>query len=243
MLKPSPLGTTHATVFLLDKNTDTFIGINNHFSWLSADKELEAIAILNFYDSNGNHLAKQNFELGYFQSQAISAREVLSQVNCPSEYGLFSASIRPKNRFSLSVKSLGRTTGIFYVFHRHANGSVALLHPNGRVGKSLNPSKTWKSLQIISTLNLEAIVLYQHNCGNYNHSTNYRLIDIATGKIFKEIKISLRPYGTQKIIFELDETELIPTELSLACDSLPSDNAKPLLMRKYKSGHYSISHS
>lgn len=239
--RPAMIGPAHATVFICDDTTDTFIGVNNHFSWLSAGNEINAKIVMRFYDEAGALIATRTERLGYFQSKMLNVREFVRSHGSQAKFGMFSLAVEPVNRWNAAVKRMGVVTGIFYVLHQDTNGSIALLHPNARIGK-VAPLENWRSLQVISTQGLRNITLYQLNAGDYRHRASHYLINAATGKIFMERTTEYEGKSTHKIVFDIDGQNA-PAQLYLHADSLPSSNAKPLLRRTFECGQFTISHA
>jgi hypothetical protein len=240
--KPAKVDKIQTTVYFNTATCRTYIGINNFYSWLGADHVVNAHARITFHDPSGEVVLVVKRPLGFFGSCALDVRALFGEHGVSADFGIFTVSVKPGNPWNPAVKKIGSSTAIFYCLYQDDNGSIALIHPNARIG-DVAPFHEWTSLQVISTEQLAEIVLHQMHGGNYEHDSTYYLVDSGTGEQLAAKTVHYQPYGSARIVFRLDELKHVPPELTLKADSLPSSNAKPLLQRVFKSGLFSISHS
>jgi hypothetical protein len=240
--KPAKIDKVQTTIYFCTPNCRTYIGVNNFYSWLGADHVVNAQVWINFYNTDGEVVLVVKKPLGFFESCVLDVRELFQQHRISTDFGIFTVSVKPRNPWNPAVKRIGDSTAIFYCLYRDANGSIALIHPNARIG-NVEPFYNWTSLQVISTDHLSKIVLHQMHGGDYEHESTYYLVDSKTGDQLAAKTAHYKPFGSAQVSFRIDEFKHIPPELMLKADSLPSSNAKPLLQRVFNSGLFSISHS
>ena len=240
--KPARTQTIQTTIYINTPSCRTYIGLNNFYSWLGADHIANAHARITFYDPAGDVILTVKRSLGFFGSCMLDVRALLLEHHVSADFGIFTVTVKPDNPWNAAAKKMGDSTAIFYCFYQDDNGSIALIHPNARIG-DVTPSYNWRSLQVISTQNLAAIVLYQMHGGDYEHETTYRLTALDTGEELAARTIKYKAFGSARIEFRIEDLRNVPAEIALKADALPSSNAKPLLQRVFKSGLFSISHS
>ena len=241
---PAKLAAPVAQIYINDGEIHTIAGINNFMSFLSADNITAGTLHLTLYDAEGNSLLEQSSSLEHFESRFVDIRALLEQEALSSQLGLISIAFKPKRLRLVSYKKLGILASHFFMFYHGARGSVAMVHPSSTLDPVSPSSAAFISNQVIETLGLDSIRLYQCNPSPLSHEITVGLEDAETKEVVCSTVVPLPPLGVRKIVFVAgSHFAANGNALRVFTNALPTANSKPMLCRRYVDGRFSMSHS
>jgi hypothetical protein len=235
-------------VFLADDDFDTYLCLNDFYTILNPERPAPAYAHVELHGARGEVLVARDVDLAPAGSMAISTRELLAEVGARCAVGLATAQLRPRAPDTDAVeayKAMGRIASHFFTYYLNTRTeAMAIIHPQSSVGQTRDGATPgWRSGQSIVTAGLRGISLYQANHGRTPAEVAYRLHDAATGRSIAEKSIRVAATSAAAAHFAMADLDPLPSVIHLRCDRFPTPNGKPLLMRRYDGGRFSMNHS
>lgn len=243
-VEPIKLAAPVVQMYINDGDIETTAGFNNFLSFLAAEVKASGKLKINLRDMYGNLLLDQSIRLSHFENRFIDIKTLLAQRDKKSPLGLISLMFVPDHMRTQAYKRLGILSSHFFMFYKGSKGAVAMVHPSSTVDPISPPSGPFLSNQIVETLGLEAVTLYQCNPSLVSHELNIGLRDAQTDDVICSKTIYLPTMGVCKISF-LAGTDFPANghAMRVFTSSLPTSNSKPMLCRCYSGGRFSMSHS
>jgi hypothetical protein len=239
-----------AQVYIVDDDFDTFLCVNNFFSVLTPEIPGAARGEVELRGRDGRVLHRHEVRLDDQGSVAISVRELQSEAGIKSPVGLATLQLRPEvtaAREREVFKRMGTIASHFFTYYLHGRSeAMAIIHPQSSIRQAPGPKRGgegWRSGQAIATAGLHQVRLYQANHAGRAARVEYALHDFEGGRIVASTTLDVRPLGADVAVFDLAHRTDLPRLLYLTADRLPAPNGKPLLMRTYEGGRFSMSHS
>lgn len=119
-----------------------------------------------------------------------------------------------------------------------------MVHPSSTLDPNSPASGPFITNQVVDTVGLEAVTLYQCNPSQVPRELTIGLQDAETKAVVCSQTLNLPPMGVRKVLFAAGEA--FPSDgraLRVFSSSLPTANSKPMLCRCYSDGRFSMSHS
>lgn len=230
-------------IYINDGITDTKVGINNFFSYLSPTETTDTVANLVFYSQDGKELLKHQENLSHLGSLSLSVSDLFKKNNVTSPHGAVTLQLIPKSPRKKNYKKLGLVASQFFMFYHTKEGTIGHIHPLSVLDKKNTASSVFTSNQMIVSRELQKVVLYQVNPTFHSCHVEHSLVGMGNDETIAKVSNEFGPVSVKRIEFDLSATKDLPEYFSVKVSPLPSANSKPLLLRYYKNGNYSMSHS
>lgn len=238
-------------VYLQEPGVDTYLCVNDFFDVLVPDGTQGATVHVRLHGAAGQLLVEQSFPLQRRGSLSLSTRDLLRGVADADTIGLASLQMLPRTghpRQQEAFRSMGGVMCQFYTYYLdEKSGSVAMIHPQTSVvpRQRRPPAPRFASCQSVQRHGVSAIRLLQANPTPVAVEATYGLVDAdRPGEDrLAETRIRVAPMGAGVAEFDVGTLPAAVTRVRVVADSLPSGNAKPLLMRVYNDGRFSMSHA
>lgn len=242
-ISPINLAPPVLQMYIDDGSTQSYLGINNFYSFLSASTKTDAVLDIQFLDHVGNVVLKMTEKIAHFESRFPNVTEILAQRGVQSPFGIVTVQLKPVAPRKSIYKRMGLSSAHFFMFYKDRMGSVSMVHPSSTADAANAPAGAYVSNQIVVTTSLSAVVLYQCNPCLTPHEMTHSLLDAMTGETVAQKTSKLTPMGTERVEFKMSDLKYLPSHLKVTLSSLPSANSKPMLCRVYGDGVFSMSHS
>jgi hypothetical protein len=229
-------------MFVNDGMTRSYVGVHNYFSCLLPEVATAAIVELTFYDQDGRVLTRHHEQLAHFGADAVDVASLFAARGVDAPHGVVTMQLTPTSPRRASYRELGRFAAHFFVFFRDT-GSVEQTHPLSTTGAENVPSGRFVSSQVVSTVGLEEVVLFQYNPGQAACALEHRLLDLRDGRTVATVARTVPALGSCRSVFRVRDLVGAPAQVLVCVDPLPSANAKPMLRRVFASGLHSMSHA
>lgn len=238
---PTRLPQAHpiAVMYVADRETRSYVGMNNFYSFLLASELTSATAELRFYAPSGAKLFAHRLALAHFGAAAVDVKELFASKRVDSPYGIVAVQITPREPRRVAYRELGRVHSQFFVFYE-GGGSVAQVHPLSQIGPQA-AGEPFESSQVITTRGLAALEVLQYNPSTRAQPIEHRLVDASTNAIVARAATQIAAMGSCRARFS--DVARLPERLVLTVDRLPSPNSKPMLRRVFASGVSTMSHA
>jgi hypothetical protein len=234
-------------MYLNTDEVETFLGINDFYSFLVPEVKSPITIHFQFFNKNGSRIFSISKTYLPGSDFKISVKELFLKNTIKSEMGIVTLSIAPKHARNPSYKRMGVAGSHFYVFYHHhsgpSNGSVGHVHPSSTLDPNNSISGDFISNQSIICSELNGIALLQANPSSHSVSITHSVIDIVTKDVICSKKSILEPFSTNLIEFGFEESTFKQKRVTIMISPLPTSNSKPLLIRKSKKNLWSYSHS
>jgi hypothetical protein len=230
-------------IYINDGDIETIAGFNNFVSFLAASVKTSGKLRITLWNSDGGLLLLETTSMDHFESRFVDIKSLLVNKGKQSDFGMISLLFVPDNLRSETYKKLGLLASHFFMFYRGSKGAVAMVHPTSTLDYGSPPSGQFITNQVLDTVGLEGVTLYQCNPSQSSHAMTLGLQDAETQGVVCSQTVILPPMGVRKLSFSIDPAiaENIKT-LRVFTSSLPSAS-KPMLCRRYSGGRFSMSHS
>lgn len=234
-------------IFLADDTFDTFLCVNNFLTVLNPEVPTPVALVVELYDGAGKPIHRFEREIPNNGSLALSARELLAEAgaNCP--LGLATCSLRPLDaspEAEACYKQMGQISSHFFTYYLNTRTeAMAIIHPQSAVGQTRQETDAWRSGQSIVTEGLEGVSLYQANHGVRAATVRYQLCDAENDRPVADQALRVAASSANVAYFEMERIKDLPAVIYVRTDSLPTPNGKPLLMRRYGEGRFSMNHA
>lgn len=231
-------------IYINDGDIHTTAAFNNFLSFLTARVQTSGKLRVTLWDSDGGLLVDQTTRLNHFENRFLDIKAILAQYGKQSQHGLISFLFVPERLRDQAYKRLGILASQFFMFYKGGSGSVAIVHPSSSLDPNSPSSGPFITNQIVDTLGLEAVTLYQCNPSRKPHLLTVGLQDAETKAVVCSQTLNLPPLGVRKVSFTAGSA--FPANgraLRVFSSSLPTANSKPMLFRRYSGGRFSMSHS
>ena len=231
-------------MYINDGDIQTTAGFNNFLSFLTAGVKTSGKLRVTLRDADGALLVDQLTRLNHFENRFLDIKALLSQHGMESQLGLISLVFIPDRLRDEAYKRLGVLVSQFFMFYRGGTGAVAMVHPSSTLDPQSPPSASFISNQVVDTLGLEAVTLYQCNPSQVSYDLVIGLQDAETKEVVCSESLHLPPLGVRKVSFAAASAfPLNGSALRVFSSLLPTANSKPMLCRCYSDGRFSMSHS
>lgn len=241
-ITPLQQGSPVCQFYLISEHLDSVVEINNFYSLFKPKLNHKAYATVTFYDSEGQLLFVLDLTLEPMGSCFISISNEFKKRKIDNNNGIVTVQLTPSNKFHNEYKTLGQLTSHFFLLYKHYNNSIGQVHPNSIYSKENKPTtNTFVSNQIVCTEDLSHFELLQMNPSYYKHCIEYTIRSLEDKNIIKSSRATLNPRQTN--IFKFNTENINSKYVTIEANSLPFDNAKPLIKRNFKDGTFSISHA
>ncbi len=233
-----------AQLFLANDQIDTRVCINNFFSAVVPEVQESVSGQFFFFSETGSFLTRTKFILPYNGSLFLSVSQTLQEAGFHVPLGSMCCALYPENAKKFEPY-IGKSFAQFYVcFQDHQGTNAATVHPQTRFGdlphsQNFNPGD-WRSSQSIMVKDLESLDLHQLNATVQKQSVSYSLHDFQSKKLISKKSVSIEAYGAGSLSFSKQELNCASGAAYLMIDNLL---CKPLLMRRYSGGRFSVSHA
>jgi hypothetical protein len=214
-------------LFINDEKLSTYVCLNNYVSFLVPEHHAPIVVNLVIHNQRGEPIFGGNVTLPRSGSTSICVKEYVKPEECPIGMVTCDASIG--------------NTQIFTYYLNNENEAMAMIHPQSATGMK-ERGEAWRSGQGIATGGLRALKIYQANHGVENATTLYQICDFDTQEVLAEKRMTVPGTSADKLAFAVEELKRAPQMIFLRTDSLPSPNGKPLVMREYAGGRFSMNH-
>lgn len=238
-----------AQVYITEGDFDTFLCINNFYSVLTPEVPVPAVGELTVRDGAGRALFSEEVRLEAHGSVALSVRDLLAAHGTTSPVGLASLQLRPRVRGAeaAAFKKMGTIASHFFTYYLdRSSEAMAIIHPQSTINQTPGDVRWpngWRTGQTIATHGLAAVELYQANHAREPAHVTYTLADFATGAPLATRSLDVGGLGVGVATFRTADLGRLPPTVHFTADRLPTPNGKPLLMRRYPGGRFSMSHS
>ena len=228
-------------LYIADGEVDTIFCINNFFSALKPEVSAGAVAAFGLTDDEGQQILEREFGLPFNGSLTLSARELMDGAGLNSPLGMAYLLLAPEDE--LQYRDLGDVSANFFTYYADVGRrSLAMVHPQSALGVR-GRGEAWRSNQSLDTEGLEEIRIYQANHAEEGRTVEYSLGDFETGRTVYQAPLEIAPLSAAVLRIPLRSLPLRPPVLFLSMDSLPTPNGKPLILRRFRDGRFSMSHS
>lgn len=242
----SPIG----QIFIADEEIDTFLCFNDFYSLLTPEVECPIQCRVDLHDGRGRPVVRKEFVLPPHGSRALSVSEVLAErgVRCP--LGLAAAHLSPLDPRSAErelYKKMGRIASHFFTYYlNRSTEAMAIIHPQSPIHSTQqDPPEPggWRSGQLIVADGLEGISLYQANHSDRSAQVTYHLCEHPGDRVLATRTIQVPGLSANVAHFWTRDVAPLPHVVAVRVERFPCANGKPLLMRRYADGRFSMSHS
>lgn len=231
------------TQIYINDEISSVVGINNFFSTLQPLADIRTVAKVVFYNQLGEILLKKKVNLKHWASSFLRVDEIFKENKISSNLGMVTVQIVPKlNLWDSSFLKFGLLSSHFFMFYKSKDErSMAHMHPLSPLDPNNIKDDFFQTSQRIEKNDLAHIKLYQLNPSLYNQVVSYTFKSDAGEEIVRSITVFSK--GVEVITFSPDEFQDKKFEkFYFSISPLPSSNAKPMLMRVFKNGLFSMSH-
>ncbi len=241
---PAKLAAPVVQMYINDGDIETTAGFNNFLSFLAAGVKTSGRLQVTLRDADGGLLLDQTSRLNHFQNRFVDIKTLLAQQYKQSPMGLISVMFIPDHLRTDAYKKLGLLASHFFMFYRGGTGGIAMVHPSSTLDPMSPPSGHFISNQVVDTVGLEGVTLYQCNPSQVPHELTIGLQDAETRDVVCSQVLRLPPMGVRKVAFAAGTAFVANGRaLRVFTSSLPTANSKPMLCRCYSGGRFSMSHS
>lgn len=218
------------------------IGISNFYSVFEPLKQIDAEAFIEFYDENGKSILKQKKIVPSKASIFLEVKEIFKEKSISSKMGIVSLKLIPKNKRKYDLSMFGNITSHFFMFYYGIDqSSFSHIHPLSVLDPENKPDPCFHSSQQVFINGLTSIKLYQMNPTKLDQTLEYKFTSDKGEVVTKSVYIAKN--GVSTVDFNLNEFKHELKQFGFSVSPLPSGNAKPLLMRIFTNGLFSMSHS
>lgn len=241
---PARMAAPVVQMYINDDQIHTVAGFNNYLSFLNAGVKTNGSLSVVLRDQDGKVILEESSRLEHFGNSFMDIHAMLEKRASCSELGLISLQFTPDKLRLPDYKKLGTLASHFFMFYKGATGGVAMVHPSSTLDPNSPPSGTFITNQVIDTIGLEAVTLYQCNPSPVGHDMVIGLQDAHTKDVQCSEQLHLPPLSVRKIVFRaVDAFAADGRALRVFTSSLPTSNSKPMLCRHYAGERFSMSHS
>jgi len=230
-----------AQIYIADGDIDTRICIQNYFSALAPEIEEGVQGQFLFFDGSGSILARKEFDLAYNGSLSLPVTQTLQEASIVSPLGMVGCLLFPKDLEKFRPYLDHTYAHFFAYYHDQKNENSAMIHPQIRLGDEAD-GEDWRSSQSIHVGGLEGLTIYHPNPSAETRCPTYELRDLSSGEVIASRTITMPSLGAAKTMFTAGELHCPSGYLYLRVHPLPAPNGKPLLMRRFANGRFSMSH-
>ncbi len=228
-------------IFIADGEIDTRICINNFFSMLVPEIHESVLGQFFFFSEEGSFLTRKEFSLSYNGSLSISASKVLQEANVVSPLGTVGALLYPSNPKIFQPYTSCVRAHFFTHYQNKKKTSSATVHPQICLGDEAY-GELWRSSQSIIVKDLESLALYQPNPTAEMRRPTHELRDFHSHQLVAKKTVAMPPLSAAKTVFSKEELRCPSGILYLSENPRPAPNGKPLIMRRFPGGRFSMSH-
>jgi hypothetical protein len=195
------------------------------------------------YDGGGSRVAGCNVRIAPFGSMEIRPEQVFGP-DLP-DVGMFTARIRPANPFTFAYKHLGVVTSHFYALYADRGGtSLALVHPQTLVNAPPGENIDWRSGYLLDAGKIRKLVAIQVNPTRRAIDAGLFLVRAGEPAVHLADMDGMIPaMGSRKVVWDLPVLGLTGGMFSIAARSLPTNNAKPILLTYFADGSFCGMHA
>jgi hypothetical protein len=241
---PAKLAAPVVHIYINDGDIESTASFNNFLSFLAASVKTSGRLRVTLWDTDGTLLLDQTSRLNHFENQFVDIKALLAGRSTESQIGLISLAFTPDHLRTEAYKKLGLLVSHFFMFYRGHKGGVAMVHPSSTLDPTSPPSGPFVTNQVVDTLGLEGVSLYQCNPSQVPHELTIGLQDAETREVVCSQTLRLPPMSVRKVVFVAGSAFIANGQaLRVFTSSLPTSNSKPLLCRCYSDGRFSMSHS
>jgi hypothetical protein len=241
---PAKLAAPVVQMYVNDGEIQTTASFNNFLSFLTAGVKTSGKLRITLRDADGGLLADRTTRLNHFESRFLDIQAILAQCGKQSQMGLISLVFVPDHLRHQTYKKLGILASHFFMFYKGGRGGLAMVHPTSTLDLRSRPSGPFITNQVVDTVGLEAVTLYQCNPSQVPHVLTIGLQDAETKAVVCSQTLNLPPMGVRQVLFAAgSEFPANGMVLRVFSSSLPTANSKPMLCRCYSDGRFSMSHS
>ncbi len=241
---PAKLAAPVVQMYINDGDIETTAGFNNFLSFLAAGVKTSGRLRVTVRDAEGGLLLDQTSRLNHFENRFVDIKTLLARQGKQSPMGLISLIFIPDHLRTEAYKKLGVLASHFFMFYRGGKGGVAMVHPSSTLDPMSPPSGPFITNQVVDTVGLEGVTLYQCNPSQVPHELTIGLQDAETREVVCSQILRLPPMGVRKVAFAAGSAFVANGRaLRVFTSSLPTANSKPMLCRCYAGGRFSMSHS
>ena len=208
-------------LFITDENISTTLCVHNYRSFLEGNNE-QQLFILKLYDSTGKWLKSHSFLLKDNEHTTITLSNNFSDKN---------------NKIGLAVLSSEFGNPHFYSLYTDGT-SLAMIHPQMKVPPKQVDSD-WTSTQTINTTNLSELRIYQANPTQSEVTSVYHLFNVRNDTTPCAINVVKTPSMSANYT---TFTKFDHENVKLWTPRIICGNGKALIMRRYKSGLWTMNH-
>ena len=229
-------------VYINDDDIETFVCINNFYSVIEPRNKVSCDLILTFINCKGVPVLKINYNLPFNGSKLVSIKNLFLEENISSKLGSVCVKLMPRS-IDEFVNN-GKVTHHFFTIYKNEK-SISTVHTQSAIDAKPFLRQFWRSNQLIDTDKLKKIKIYQCNHLQENVEIEYSLFDAQTDELFMSKSLKIHHLSSQYVEFDLEEKSQGAHKnnlLYLKTNRLPCGNSKPLIMREYNDGIFSISH-
>lgn len=243
-LAPAKLTAPVVQMYINDGDIQTTAGFNNFLSFLAAGVQTSGKLRVTLRDADGARLVDQTMRLNHFENRFLDIQAMLARYGKQSRLGLISLVFVPDHLRDQAYKRLGILASQFFMFYKGGRGSIAMVHPSSTLDPHSPSSGPFITNQVVDTVGLEAVTLYQCNPSQVPHELTIGLQDAETKAVVCSQTLNLPPLGVRKVSFAAGSAfSANGRALRVFSSSLPTANSKPMLCRSYSDGRFSMSHS
>lgn len=236
MMLMEPVG----QLFIADGEIDTQLCFNNYFSVLYPEIHCGALGEIGLIDVSGKLLLTTVMKLAYNGSAIVSVGELLDRAGLSCSVGMVTLLLAPGQPELFEGE--GKLYANFFTRYVDSNRrSMCTIHPQSAIREN-GPVESWRSNQAIHTQGLARLSVYQANHSESPRTITYTLFDFETNEPVLQESLDLSPLSAGVAHLPIEGRNQPPV-LYLKVDSLASPNGKPLLMRRFKNGTFSMSHA
>ena len=241
---PAKLAAPVVQMYINDGDIETIAGFNNFLSFLAAGVQTSGKLRVTLRDADGGPVLDQTTRLNHFENRFVDIKTLLAAHGKQSDLGLISLVFVPDHLRNEAYKKLGVLASHFFMFYRGSEGAVAMVHPSSTLDPASPPSGPFITNQVVDTVGLEGVKLYQCNPSQASHELTIGLQDAETREVVCHQILRLPPMGVRKVSFAAgSDFSANGKTLRVFTSSLPTANSKPMLCRCYSGGRFSMSHS
>lgn len=216
----------------------TFLDFPSFFSPSSSNSYFYDLA---GYRSDGTVAGREEVEVGRFATRELDI-EALSFAGELTDYGLFTAQIRPRNLLAYNDRHLGRITAQFYALYYSRDwSSLALVHPQTVLASGRQQEMEWTSGLLVEPRKFQKMEVFQINPTRFDAQSTLALTD-SSGNSYAETGAILPPFGSRRVVWESAELPQ-DQQLRLTANCLAALNGKPLVFFHFQNGLFSGSHT
>lgn len=231
------------TQIYINDNVKSTLGVNNFFSTLEPLLNVKAIAKVVFYNCKGDVILKINIKLNQWASSFINVEELFRANQINSTLGIVTVQLVPRIKFTkFNFLKFGFLSSHFFMFYRSSDdSSTSHMHPLSPLDPKNSKDDFFQTSQRISTSGLSCIKLYQMNPSMSDQEIDYTFITNTGEQVRRTIFVSAK--GVSTVEFSPNEFQTKDFEqFYFSISPLPSPNSKPMLMRVFNNGLFSMSH-